>query len=123
MYLKICLGLFVYIFLFTNSECRVVTTPRSSTVLNTVNTPVVSISKSKEMTASMQLNAVDAFKQAYAHLSSSGDRCSIVRQIFTEKYPDYKWQVAMYKSYSIQSIKSIDIKVNDDKYILFATKK
>lgn len=83
----------------------------------------VSISKSKEMPASMQLDAVDAFNQAYTHLSSSSDRCSIVRQIFTEKYPNYKWQVAMYKSYSIQSIKSIDIKVNDDKFILFATKK
>jgi len=82
----------------------------------------VAIEKSNNMSPSMELDASDSLKRAYS-LSTSGDRCSIFRQLFEEKYPEYTWHVVLYKAYSIQYVKSIDLKVDNDHYLLFATKK
>ncbi|KAF2895879.1 hypothetical protein ILUMI_10293 [Ignelater luminosus] len=87
------------------------------------NQPVVSIQRTNGMTPSMQLDASDFLKRAYT-LNTPSDRCSIFRQLYAEKYTQYKWHVAMHQAYSVDSLKSIELRVNNNEnYILFATKK
>lgn len=82
----------------------------------------VIIQRVNGMTPRMQLDASDFLKRAYT-LNTPQDRCSIFRQLYSEKYTSYKWHVAMYIAYSVEPLKSIELKVGNDLYILFATKK
>lgn len=72
----------------------------------------------------MQQDARDFLRRSYAS-NIALDRCNIFRQLYAEKYPGFKWHVAMYYAYSIEGLKSIELRVNNnniiESYILFAT--
>ncbi|KAK5641394.1 hypothetical protein RI129_009941 [Pyrocoelia pectoralis] len=89
------------------------------------NAPRVLIEKSSNMSPSMELDASDFLKDAITKKSpqTHSEICNTFRQSYATKYDGFTWHVVMYKAYSIQPIKSIELKVDNDMYILFGTKK
>ncbi|KAB0793214.1 hypothetical protein PPYR_12834 [Photinus pyralis] len=91
------------------------------------NAPRISvlIEKSSNMSPSMELDASDMLKDAIASKGAQhhSEICNTLRQNYAHKHDGFVWHVVMYKAYSIQPIKSIELKVDHDMYMLFATKK
>ncbi|KAF5287465.1 hypothetical protein FQA39_LY04093 [Lamprigera yunnana] len=86
----------------------------------------VLIEKVSNMSPGMQSDAADFLKEVINEKRGHGspsEICDGFRKRFSEKHHDQVWHVIMYKAYSVQAIKSIELKVDNDFYLLFGTKK
>ncbi|KAF5270167.1 hypothetical protein FQR65_LT05647 [Abscondita terminalis] len=91
-----------------------------------VNQPRVLINKVNNMTPSQQSDAADFLKEVLIekrNTHSQAEICQAFRDRYAQKFTDNIWHVIVFKSYSVMSLKSIELKVDDDVYLLFATKK
>ncbi|KAK4873563.1 hypothetical protein RN001_012923 [Aquatica leii] len=91
-----------------------------------VNQPRVLINKVANMSPSQQADAADFLKEVLiekGNTHSQSEICEGFRERYAQKYQDNIWHVVVFKAYSVMSVKSIELKVDNDAYLLFATKK
>jgi len=81
----------------------------------------VTIVETKDMAASMQLDAVDILKRSLD--AGVQNPCKTVSDHFDERYPAVHWNCVVHNGYSMHSQKLINMKVGNQKYVLFAVKK
>lgn len=69
------------------------------------------------MDEEMKMEAVYILRKAIE--DNAEHPCVKVRDSFTEIYENYTWNCVEYYSYGVSSHKSIDIEMNDSRYLLF----
>lgn len=73
------------------------------------------------VTPEMQSDAVEFLKTAYYSTSGLKERLDIWEDLFVRRYPTYNWHVAQEKAQTAQPLKSIELAVGVDTYLLYAT--
>lgn len=75
------------------------------------------------MSASMQIDAVDSLKTAYEKAATDQGKVDMFSQLFKENYATHDWDVLYdYADYSFTSEYRIILKIGIHYFVLFSTK-